>query len=258
MCSCFMCALYELSYVIPCSYTVPLLYIFIPSHIFFKYIFDCHVFLWYFTIRNILHCHVHKHSVFSKENRLYRYKQLCVPFPCMYNIRMYFHIYKKLCRISDLQVYHLMEWSNRIWNLYVRGVFAPQNLNRSHIVNSVHVWAKAENSVLYIVKTKIYSIHWLDVVYISREKNVLYIIVRETDGKMRKYTRKSQDTHISGPRRVNARKLYLYIKIHHITRNTIRSRRVKNMPAHTNRVYYMLYAEWVYTRYTFSMTPPIN
>lgn len=137
-------------------YGAPLLYISIPSHIFFKYIFYCHVFLWYFAIRNILHCHVHEHSAFSKENRLYEYKQLCVPFSCMYNIyvRMYF-LHIKSYVVSAICKYATW-WNGAIAYriCFAEEFFAPQCINRSHIVNSVHVWTKAENSVLCIAVGK--------------------------------------------------------------------------------------------------------
>lgn len=137
-------------------YGAPLLYIFIPSHIFFKYIFDCHVFLWYFTIRNFLHCHVHKHSVFWKKIVFMGIK-LCVPFPCMYNIRMYF-TYIKSYVVSAICKYATW-WNGAIaYSIYIaEKLFAPQNINRSHIVNSVHVWAKAENSVCYISQNPKYT-----------------------------------------------------------------------------------------------------
>lgn len=126
-----------------------------------------------------------------------------------------------------------------------------------------YTYEQKQKIVCYIIaKTKIYTqfTGWMLCISAGYKNCPIYYCEGNRWENEKIYEKITRHTHIGGPRRrrVSARKLYLYIKIHHITRNTIRSRRVKNMPTHTNRVYYMLYAEWVYTRYTFSMTPPIN
>lgn len=127
-------------------YGAPLLYIFIPSHIFFKYIFDCHVFFWYFTIRNILHCHVHKHTlcfrkkiVFMGMNSYVFHSHVCTTY--IRNV-LFTYIQKVMSyqRFASMPL-DGMEQSHIVFYVVEEFFFCSTKHKTVHIlrVNSVHV-----------------------------------------------------------------------------------------------------------------------